>query len=125
MHLLFAQGQNIHFIGGDFNARIIERAPAVEYLFGPFVFNPTEDDLNILSEGQLNNRERFVEFCIKFNMVPVNTWFQRTQSQLVTYRSPHTQNFNNPTDASNYAQMDYLLAQNQWKNSVKNVDAKP
>ncbi len=110
--------------GGDFNARLIERAPAEEDFIGPFVFNPAADDLNVLSEGQLNNRERFVEFCIKHNMVPVNTWFQRTQSQLATYRSPHTVDFSNPADASNYAQMDYLLAQNQWKNSVKNIDAK-
>ena len=57
IHRHFGQGQNIHFIGGDFNARLIERAPAEEDLIGPFIFNPASDDLNILSEGQLDNRK--------------------------------------------------------------------
>ncbi len=73
----YSYGPNTHFIGGDFNARIIERAPAEETLIGPHVFNPSSETINVLSDEQQNSRERFIAFCVKKQLVPINTWFQK------------------------------------------------
>ena len=53
----------------------------------------------------------------------MNTWRQKSQKDLITYRATNTKNFEAPFDTKRFAQMDFILANNQWKNSVKNVNA--
>ena len=44
---------------GDFNARLINRMPAEEHIIGKHIFAQEEGDLDILSVGQKDNRNRF------------------------------------------------------------------
>ena len=52
LHAEYGKQPNIHIIGGDFNVRLIDRSEAESDIIGPFIFNPNEDTLDILSEGQ-------------------------------------------------------------------------
>ena len=51
------------FIGGDFNARLLHSTPAEEEFMGTHIFNLNEATLDSLSEGQKDNRDRFVQMC--------------------------------------------------------------
>ena len=43
---------------------------------------------------------------------------------MCTYRSPHRENFSPPYDTSNFAQMDFFLVNEAWKNSIQNIETK-
>ena len=64
MRKQYGKGQNVHFLLGDFNARIIERFDVEKTIIGPHIFTEEGASIDNLTEGQRNNRERFVEFCI-------------------------------------------------------------
>ena len=65
-----------------------------------------------------------MEFCTKIEYLPMNTWFEKSIEKLVTYRSPNKSNFNPPFDMNNFAQMDFVLINKPWKNSIKDIEAR-
>ena len=42
-HATHGKQSNVHFIAGDFNARILERGEAEEDIIGPHIFNPDNE----------------------------------------------------------------------------------
>ena len=50
-----------------------------------------------------------------------NTWFEKDQKHLCTFRSAATPCFGQHLSTSKYAQIDFVLAQHHWKNSIKDV----
>lgn len=120
----YGKAPNIHVIGGDFNARIIETAPAEQNNIGRYVYNPDKETLDILSKGQIENRELFVDYCMERNMSVTNTWFDKKDIELVTYRCPGEPKFDSKkSNSTRFAQLDHILCHQKWKNGVKNVEA--
>ena len=106
---------------GDFNARILKALPHETGSIGPFTFGASWADLDLLSQAQLNNRARFVEFCLEKKMVVKNTFFHKPDEQLITYKAVGVQRWLPPWTLHKYAQMDFILINDKWKNSVTNV----
>ena len=121
---MYGKSPDIHYIGGDFNARLVLRVPIEETILGPYIFTKEDATLDVLNEQQKENRDLFVDFCTERGYIPMNTWFQKKNEDLVTYRTTYRAWFSPPFDFEHFAQMDYVLAKNQWKNSVINVDSK-
>src|SRR5688572_32069994 len=60
--------------------------------------------------------ERLVEFCEGNNMGIMNTWFQQPKRRLYTWTSP---------DGKYRNQIDYILINKKWKNTIRDVRTKP
>jgi len=86
-------------IYGDFNAK---------------VGAGNKSDVNgIYGIGRRNERgERLVEFCKENSLIISNTLFKQHPRRTFTWTSPDGQTRN---------QIDYMLIQNRWKTSLKNV----
>jgi len=92
-HEKFNTKANIHYILGDFNTTILNRVPAEQNNIGPHIYNPLNLDIDSLSTGQKENRENLLEFCLENNLIVSNTWFQKPQHELMTFHTPHVENF--------------------------------
>lgn len=103
---------------GDFNARLIKRLPHESNNLGAHIFGNGRAELDILSQIQVNNRNLFMEFCLSHNLVVKNTMFEKPEGDLITHRAVGTKEFNAPWDMHKYAQLDYILVNDQWKNAV-------
>ena len=71
--------------------------PAEEHIIGPLVHtseDATLDLLDLLSEEQEENRCMFMEFCTEKEGIPMNTWFQKDNKDLITYRTTRRAFFN-------------------------------
>ena len=53
-----------------------------------------------------------------------NTRFQKTQTDLITYRSVGTEHFEGNPTITDYAQCDFILQNQPWKNACMNTCAK-
>jgi endonuclease/exonuclease/phosphatase family metal-dependent hydrolase len=51
--------------------------------------------------------------------------FQKEPEHQVTFKEPVSRGFKAPWLPNNYAQIDYVLTPNKWKNTVKNVQSEP
>ena len=80
-------------IAGDFNA----------HLAGPFSLHPTNN----------RNGQYLDDFRQQFNLMAVNTFLQKPQRSLWTWRSPKNEVY----------QLDYILLRNRWKNSIIDCQA--
>ena len=60
-------------------------------------------------------------FCMEADYVVSNTWFQKNQEGLLTFRNTDTTAFQPPYTNARFAQIDYVLTNKPWKNSVKSV----
>jgi len=76
IHQKYGRSADIHYIGGDFNVRLIHSVRA-EQILGPFIHTTEDATLDILSEQQKENRDLFMEFCTENDYLPMNTWFQK------------------------------------------------
>jgi len=54
----------------------------------------------------------------------MNTWFEKSQKDLITFRTPSRKYFTHQYDFEHFAQMDFVLCNKQWKNTIKDVNAK-
>ena len=106
---------------GDFNARNIKALPSESEVVGPYTLGASLADLDCLSHAQQDNRSRFIEFCLARNMVVKNTFFQKSDEQLVTYKSVGVKSWHPPWQLDKYAQMDFVLINQKWKNAVENI----
>ena len=112
----------INIIMGDFNARLMERFPHEHDFIGSHIFRENDSTTDQLSEKQKDNRTRFVSFCQEHGFVISNTWFPKEPSKLVTYRNVAAPHFQGPFTTDRYAQLDYILINQRWKNSIHNVE---
>ena len=107
---------------GDFNARLIKALPH-ETCVGPYTFGIERQDLDFLSDAQLENRFKFVEFCLENQFVVKNTFFCKPEAELVTYRSVGVKDWSPPWHPHQYSQMDYILVNEPWKNGITDIFA--
>ena len=108
---------------GDFNARIIKALPSETSVVGPFTFGAHSHDIDYLSDAQFDNRSRLLEFCLEWDFVIKNTFFQKTQEQLITYRAVGVSTWEEPFNFNEYAQLDYILINSPWKNAIRNINS--
>ena len=85
---------------GDFSARIMEVLPQEQHLLGSFIYRETD-----LSQGEVDKRQRFIEFCADHQLTPMNTWFEKPIPKLATYRTPTANTFGVNIDTSKYSQL--------------------
>ena len=112
----------INIVLGDFNARLLERLPHEQDIIGMHIFREDASSIDQLSEKQKDNRSRFITFCQENGFVICNTWYQKSLSKLVTYRNVAAPNFQGPYTTDRYAQLDYVLINQRWKNCIQNVE---
>ena len=107
---------------GDFNARLMEQLPEETHVIGKHIYRHPTSTIEELSEQQRQNRQLFSEFCLTQQMIPMNTWFEKPTPQLATYRAAATTFFDlTRTDTRTHGQLDYILMNEPWKNTIKNV----
>ena len=103
---------------GDFNARIIKTLPHESTSFGHYTHGASWADLDSLSPAQLENRTKFVEFSLEKTFVAKNRFLQKPPEPLITYKAVGVKTWQTPWTLHKYAQMDYLLVDDRWKNSI-------
>ena len=110
----FLDQQNAHtkkIVLGDFNTRLnIQRDEEREYIGNNIYrsnYNPPEDQKIQTQE----NRELFLQFCTDNQFIVTNTFGNQHQDELYTYTDP----------VGEKAQLDYLLINKKWYNSIQNV----
>lgn len=97
----------ICIILGDYNAKIgsTQKEEHLRHIVGKFGL------------GERNERgERLLDFCTQQHFAIMNTFFQHHPRRLNTWRSPGDRARN---------QIDYILINERWKTSVKNVKVYP
>ena len=89
---------------------------------GQWTFEPTKIKVHELSEHVTWNRNRCIEFCLKYNLALTNTYFKKNIEKTVTYRKVGftiIDEINEKTDE----QIDYIAVQHRWKNSISNIES--
>ena len=95
--------KNVHFIIGDWNAKVgSQETPGVTGKFGLGVRNEA---------GQ-----RLVEFCQENALVIANTLFQQHMRRLYTWTSPDGQHQN---------QIDSIVCSQRWRSSIQSTKTRP
>ena len=53
----------------------------------------------------------------------MNTWLQKDNNKLITYKTPHRAFFKPPFDFEHFAQMDFALVRQPLENSIEDINA--
>ena len=98
----YVKSAEVNIILGDFNAK---------------VGSETSNSVGNYGIGVTNERgKRLVNFAEQYNLSIINTWFQQPMRRLYTWKSPGDIRRN---------QLDYILVNQRFKNSVKQARAYP
>jgi exonuclease III len=118
------------YIFGDLNARIQKAESNREKRYiGEYTFEPETANRN-RSEQTQSNRRRIIKLCIDHNLRVMNTMFRKQKEKLATYREVGTpigwtcsrQNIRLNGNPFGFEQIDYVLATERWKNTVKDCE---
>ena len=101
---------NLLFLAGDFNARIGTDSSQT---------SPVAIGMHAFHEITNNNGNKLVDFCEAANVRSTQTRFPHPKSRVWTWQHPN----NRGKDLENRAQLDHILINGKWLNSVKNVRA--
>jgi exonuclease III len=82
------QKQGPTYTMGDFNARVQKRLHATEQPIGNFTFYKTNDNLGNHPQDShtKGNRELFIAYCNEINAIAVNTFFEKPNEKLMTFK---------------------------------------
>ena len=72
---------------------------------------------------ETDNRFLLLDFCRANDLIVANTWFQQPAAKQVTFKEPSTHFLppdNTDWDPANFAQLDFCLLPQRWRNSRKN-----
>ena len=95
---------NIHLVVGDFNARVgLDSHSIHPEVIGRHCFYDTTN----------NNGERLVDLCEEFQLRPAQMRFPHPRHRLWTWMHP----------SGSTHQLDHILINNKWKNSLRNCRA--
>ena len=111
----------INVVAGDFNARLVKPQTEEEKRYiGSCGLGKDIKDVAEFSEGVSSNRDRLLEFCRVRDMRAMNTYFQKKDCNLATYRplgiSPSAE-----ISATTHEQIDYVLINTKEARSIRNV----
>eukprot|EP00975_Prorocentrum_lima_P007578 1626878-Prorocentrum_lima.AAC.1 len=70
----------------------------------------------------MDNRQRFMDYISSLDLRVMNTWFQKTPQQLVTFREAGTKD-EDLLIRGKYETLDYLITSQRWRNTVLDVQA--
>ena len=86
------KNHEINIVLGDFNARLMEQLLEETHVIGKHIYrHPTSTIEDLSEQQQQQNRQLFIDFCMTQQMIPMNTWFEKTTPQLARYRNTTTQ----------------------------------
>ena len=103
-HLEQMKPHNIHLVVGDFNARVgLDSHSIHPEVIGRHCFYGTTN----------NNGERLVDLCEEFQLRPAQMRFPHPRHRLWTWMHP----------SGSTHQLDHILINNKWKNSLRNCRA--
>ena len=103
-HLEQMKPHNIHLVVGDFNARVgLDSHSIHPEVIGRHCFYDTTN----------NNGERLVDLCEEFQLRPAQMRFPHPRHRLWTWMHP----------SGSTHQLDHILINNKWKNSLQNCRA--
>lgn len=131
----------------DFNAKALKRQSDDEFMIGPFTFDAESAGLNHQSELVLENRSRLVGLCQSTKSILANTFFQKPNHKLLTYRfkragspEPPFTRWARASDRAidvgtdelapkqsedkyiRYEQMDYAVIARRWRSALEDVE---
>ena len=108
---------------GDFNARIQTRmGEDEEVIVGPHLFDSSRITLETQPDEVLDNRALFLDYAMEMRMKVANTLFQKPPQGLLTYKENKAHLGGPPWTRNPYETLDYILVQDQWKNSLTNIE---
>ena len=110
------------YTGGDFNARVQTKQTENEHCIGKHTFDKNNITLVSQDEDVVENRNMFVSHCNITNTIAVNTFFDKPDNKKPTFRYSTTTHGPPWTRENLYETLDYILVQNKWKNTVKNIE---
>jgi len=115
-------GKGPLFLLGDFNARPQTKLGPDEDCFGQYFFDRYNVKLTQQHPDTQDSRLRFVTLLCANELKAMNTFFSKPDYQLCTYHE--IGNFDGPPwKRGRYETLDYVLAQQRWKNCVKNCQS--
>ena len=110
---------------GDFNARLHTRAEIEEDIIGKHIFGKGQEYIDNEGEGTRDNREALIAFCKANGFRICNTDFEMSNEGYCTYKEIATKSFAAPFNEERFAMLDLCLIKSRWRNSIKDVEAKP
>ena len=117
------QSKCIVYVMGDFNARVQAQQPGEEIAIGPHTFDAQADTLGRASDEVGTNRSNFIEFAIATKMIAANTYFMKQEKHKATYKEDKSHRGGPPYKRGTYEALDYILAMQRWKNTIKDASA--
>ena len=117
------KAKGIHFLGGDFNARLHHRYQSEEPAMGPYIFGRGCEYLEQVSDYTLENRSLFVNYCLQDGLRILNTCFRKQAMNYCTFRENTTEHGPEWTPRK-YAQLDYWLVAEKWQKNCRDVSAR-
>ena len=113
------------FILGDTNARLHGcTSLEEEQIMCPHIFGLGHHHVPSLPDEQAGNRQCLVDFCIANKFFISNTRFEKTSSKRCTFKETTTEGSIAPWTPDRFAQLDFILSPEEYKNAVLNVDAR-
>ena len=122
-----ARGKHLPtFILGDTNARLHGSTSQVEdQVMGRYTFGYGSQHVPDLPEEQRDNRQFLIDFCITNEYAIMNTFFPKPDHKKCTYKDVTTDGFKSPWTPDRFAQIDFVLAPNTFRNSITDVESRP
>ena len=125
--IVHARGKHLPtFILGDTNARLHGSISQVEDQdMGRYTFGYGSQHVPDLPEEQRDNRQFLIDFCITNEYAIMNTFFPKPDHKKCTYKDVTTDGFKSPWTPDRFAQIDFVLAPNTFRNSITDVESRP
>ncbi len=109
---------------GDFNARVGKTYSITEKRhIGKYTFDAKNFKKN-KNESTLLIRTLFLNLCKSADLKATNTFYAKSPEKLATYRTPEARkDLMAPFTRPYFEQLDYILIQDRWKNSILETEA--
>ena len=111
------------YIMGDWNAKVRKaRNKEERKAIGKLTFEPDKISIHKQSENVTWNRNKCIDFCLKYNLALSNTFFKKPIHKTATYRIIGA-TIGDPISDLTHNQIDYIAIQHRWKNSITNIES--
>ena len=117
------KAHGVTMIMGDFNARIHKRQSTTENSIGPYTFDKRRQRTVPPTESVEDNRRRLLAFTTSNQLMVANTWFQKPEHKLATYRDIATPWGDPEYKWPKYEQLDYIILPQRWRNSILDIES--
>ena len=116
----------ILLIAGDFNTRFHSRNENEKGTLGPHIFGKGHEVMEQIMERDIegtHNRNLTIDWAMGNDMVCTNTYFEKTYSKLVTFKTKSAPDEYEVWDDNEvFAQIDFIWVNDRWKKAIVNVE---